>query len=134
MAKPIAITLRRQFAWLVVVLVALGAARLLAGQFMLASLDRDLARTAAAQAANHRMLQDLTDAETGVRGYQLTGDPAFLEPYRRGAGDYPLALRVALDDADAPLRAGLREQDAAAQRWLVGFAIPAASTEGAGSP
>lgn len=35
-------------------------------------------------AVNH-VLTDLMDAETGTRGYVLTGDIAFLDPYRRGA-------------------------------------------------
>ncbi|WP_432824247.1 ATP-binding protein [Dactylosporangium sp. CA-092794] len=127
MPKPIAVTLRRQFAWLVVVLLSLGVARLLAGRFLLDGLDRALAGNAAAAAANHRILADLTDADTGVRDYRGTGDPARLEPYRRGAGDYPLALRDARRYDDPAVRAALQRQDEAAQRWLVRFAIPAAS-------
>ncbi|HEU4559526.1 MAG TPA: CHASE3 domain-containing protein [Longimicrobium sp.] len=33
-------------------------------------------------------LADLTDAETGQRGYLLTGDPRYLAPYRQGAARY----------------------------------------------
>ena len=32
------------------------------------------------------VLQDLVDGETGARGYLLTNDPRFLQPYRLGAG------------------------------------------------
>jgi len=32
------------------------------------------------------VLQDLIDMETSQRGYLLTGDPAYLQPYRGGAG------------------------------------------------
>jgi diguanylate cyclase (GGDEF)-like protein len=32
-----------------------------------------------------KILVDLTDAETGSRGYVLTGEPSFLEPYTHGA-------------------------------------------------
>lgn len=35
------------------------------------------------------VLQDLVDAETGVRGYLLTGEAAFLEPYRVGLDRLP---------------------------------------------
>lgn len=31
------------------------------------------------------VVTDLVDAETGTRGFVLTGDPAYLSPYRRGA-------------------------------------------------
>jgi methyl-accepting chemotaxis protein len=33
------------------------------------------------------VLSSLKDAETGQRGYVITGDEAFLEPYRTGSGD-----------------------------------------------
>jgi diguanylate cyclase (GGDEF)-like protein len=35
--------------------------------------------------ALERVLVDLTDAETGTRGYVLTGEATFLEPYTRGS-------------------------------------------------
>ena len=42
-----------------------------------------------------RLLQALTDAETGQRGYLLTQDPSFLAPYRMAIADLPqLRLRV----------------------------------------
>jgi len=39
----------------------------------------------ALRSAFERILVDLTDAETGTHGYVLTGDEAFLEPYREGS-------------------------------------------------
>ncbi|QIY90240.1 response regulator [Chryseobacterium gallinarum] len=38
------------------------------------------------------VLVALLDAETGNRGYQLTGREDFLEPYKRGLREYPRAL------------------------------------------
>lgn len=38
------------------------------------------------------VLVALLDAETGNRGYQLTGREDFLEPYKRGLREYPKAL------------------------------------------
>jgi len=35
-----------------------------------------------------QILQDLLDAETGQRGYLLTGDVAYLEPYHQARGNY----------------------------------------------
>ncbi len=45
------------------------------------------------------VLKDLTDMETGQRGYLLTGDPSYLQPYTDAKG------RIGTDFAD--LRAGL---------------------------
>ncbi len=38
------------------------------------------------------MLSDLQDVETGTRGYVITGNPAYLEPYTAGAAAAPLEL------------------------------------------
>jgi methyl-accepting chemotaxis protein len=40
------------------------------------------------------LLSALKDAETGQRGYLLTGDEAFLEPYRSGSGDVLLQVKA----------------------------------------
>jgi methyl-accepting chemotaxis protein len=39
------------------------------------------------------VLSSLKDAETGQRGYLITGDEAFLEPYRAGSGDVLARLK-----------------------------------------
>ncbi|MDG6109682.1 CHASE3 domain-containing protein [Dactylosporangium aurantiacum] len=125
MPKPIAAALRRQFAWLVVVLLGVAAARFLAGHSLADAHDGQLRRIADTQRANQRLLQDLTDVETGVRGYQLTGDPAFLGPFHAGASDYPAARDAALRAApDDHTRVLVRDQDQAAQRWLAQVALP----------
>lgn len=41
----------------------------------------------------NRVLDDLQDAETGQRGYLLTGSRAYLQPYERGSRDVEQALR-----------------------------------------
>ena len=41
----------------------------------------------------NRVLDDLQDAETGQRGYLLTGSAAYLQPYERGSRDVEQALR-----------------------------------------
>ncbi len=45
-----------------------------------AALD-DIADAARTRASLNRVLQNVLDAETGSRGYLLTGDPRYLEPY-----------------------------------------------------
>ncbi|MEV0901632.1 ATP-binding protein [Actinoplanes sp. NPDC049802] len=90
-----------------------------------AAHERRLDRITRAEIANDRVLQRMTDAETGVRGYQLTGDTTFLEPYEKG---WTAAL-AALDTVAAGTdRAGVRRlldrQRAAVGAWLDGYARP----------
>jgi CHASE3 domain sensor protein len=54
--------------------------------------------SSAIQAKLSGVLKDLTDMETGQRGYLLTGDPAYLQPYTDAKG------RIEMDFVD--LRAG----------------------------
>src|SRR3977135_1503148 len=42
--------------------------------------------SSAIQAELSGVLRDLTDMETGQRGYLLTGDPAYLQPYTDAKG------------------------------------------------
>src|ERR1700720_1817143 len=42
--------------------------------------------SSAIQAKLSGVLKDLTDMETGQRGYLLTGDPAYLQPYTEAKG------------------------------------------------
>jgi methyl-accepting chemotaxis protein len=49
---------------------------------------------------HHRRVGDATesndamvDQETGVRGYLITGDEQFLEPYHRGGNAYTAAIQ-----------------------------------------
>jgi CHASE3 domain sensor protein len=55
--------------------------------------------SSAIQAKLSGVLKDLTDMETGQRGYLLTGDPPYLQPYTDAKG------RIEMDFVD--LRAGL---------------------------
>ena len=69
------------------------------------------ARSEAANAVNHtnevedhlhRFLSQIKDAETGQRGYLLTGAPSYLEPYYAALGGFPIELttlrRLVLDN------------------------------------
>jgi signal transduction histidine kinase len=60
-----------------------------------AALD-DIAEASRTRASLNRVLQHVLDAETGSRGYLLTGDPRYLEPYNAavaGIGQQLDALR-----------------------------------------
>ncbi|GAA4602655.1 signal transduction histidine kinase/CHASE3 domain sensor protein [Actinoplanes octamycinicus] len=90
--------------------------------------DRRSARIDAAREANRLALQRMTDAETGVRGFQLTGERLFLEPYRNGRGAGLAALaRAAAQSRDVSARKLIEAERQAANDWLVQYADRAAS-------
>jgi signal transduction histidine kinase len=111
---------------LIIVLVVVAVVRLVGGHFMLSWYKSGQSRIHVAEQASQEILQLLTDAETGIRGYQLTGDGTFLTPYRDGVDGYGLALRSALASSSTDGRRLLLAQDAAAQAWLSEFARPIA--------
>ena len=109
-----------------VALAALSLLLVLAGLTLVTVLrqaDRALSdqaqRTFPARLAASQLLTALVNQETGLRGYALTGDQQFLEPYRQGLVDEQ-AARAALDrvvqPAD-PARLSLLTVDAAITAW-----------------
>lgn len=87
--------------------------------------ERRVARVQSARDANSTILQSMTDAETGVRGFQLTGEKIFLEPYELGR---VVAFRsldeVAARTTDQATLGLLKAERAAASHWLYAFAYP----------
>jgi signal transduction histidine kinase/CHASE3 domain sensor protein len=87
--------------------------------------ERRMARVEAARDANTAVLQHMTDAETGVRGFQLTGDKRFLQPYDQGRiGAFTAFDEVAARTTDPTVLRLLTAERAAASRWLYAFAYP----------
>ncbi len=58
-----------------------------------AELD-SMARQVQARTAINRLLQLVVDAETGSRGFLLTGDPRYLEPYNAAVADIGQSLET----------------------------------------
>jgi PAS domain S-box-containing protein len=76
----------------------------------------------------------IVDEETGLRGYQITHDTRFLEPYKQAAA--PLAeavqqLNSLIDDSHRPL---LDQFNAEHDAWLKSFAQPIIQQVNRGSP
>jgi CHASE3 domain sensor protein len=74
------------------------------------------------------------DQETGQRGFVVTGDPRFLEPYDAGL-DQATKLLFALDADladDGPARAALEAVKQAAQDWTAQAAEPEIAARRAG--
>jgi signal transduction histidine kinase len=77
-----------------------------------------------AASSNAAILQALTDAETGVRAWSLSGDPGGLQPYSAAIERLPTDERALL--RHLPDRPGLltlvQRQKALADRWLTEYA------------
>jgi signal transduction histidine kinase len=124
MSTSTSTALRRQFGWLVTVLVIVGAVQLVGGLALLARFDGYSKRIDVAQNAHQVMLQAMTDAETGVRGWQLTGEASYLDPYTAGVRAFPAAARSAGGAIrDGWARQLLSAEVAEADRWLA-YAAP----------
>ncbi len=124
-------------------LVALSVLLLLAGLALVVVLrqaDRALSnqtqRTFPARVAASQLLTSLVDQETGLRGYALTRDERFLEPYRRGLVDEQ-KTRALLERNVRPgdsARLALLTVDAAITAWRDQYAsLRIAGVDGVGS-
>jgi signal transduction histidine kinase len=79
----------------------------------------------------------MLDAETGVRGFALTGDPATLAPYERAIGGSDGQSTAELADelaVDAELAAARDAAVESARVWFVDFAQPTIEAVQAGGP
>ncbi len=82
---------------------------------------------AASQTSN--LLNSVLNEETGVRGYILTGNRSFLQPYYQGVRQQStqLASLQALVGQDAKLRGDLADVTSNIDAWRAGYANPAMS-------
>ena len=83
------------------------------------ALSKQAERTFPARLAASQLMTSLVDQETGLRGYALTGDERFLEPYRQGL-IAEQAIRKRLDSyvrPGDPARLALLTVDAAITAW-----------------
>lgn len=113
-AAPLTVDIATWWKWLLALAAALLLALTGAAFWQYAQTARALAdveHSDAVTRAADRLLAVLVDAETGYRGYLLTSNPAFLEPYR----DVDVAARDALVTltgllaSDTPRREDLRK-------------------------
>jgi two-component system phosphate regulon sensor histidine kinase PhoR len=120
------------FAALSVLFVAFLVVQFAIGGRIRTDSEERVDRITAARFANDRVLQQMTDAETGLRGFQLTGDREFLEPYETGHSAAVTALdEVAAGTRDTAVRQMVDRERIVAEAWLQEYAAPIASA-GAG--
>jgi signal transduction histidine kinase/CHASE3 domain sensor protein len=110
---------------LLALFVTLLVVQMVVGDRTYARHQQEAARLAAAREANVAVLQHMTDAETGVRGFQLTGERVFLAPYDSGRAGAATSLDAVTRHTSAPaVERLLRVEREAATRWMDVYAIP----------
>ena len=113
------------FALLLVLFLALVFLQLVAGERLRDQHAARADRITRSREANRAALQYMTDAETGVRGFQLTGGKKFLEPYDSGrAGAFTAFDDLAAGNTDGEVRRLVGVERQAAAHWLYAYAIP----------
>ena len=77
----------------------------------------------------NNILKLILDEETGLRAYQLTRDPVFLQPYQAASAQLPAALQRRLEmTTDAGRHTAVQELASAYESWHSGFAEPILAT------
>ena len=77
----------------------------------------------------------MLDQETGLRGYQLTGDPSFLAPFRDGQSRYLRQSALSWHLVATPrLEKVLLETDRRASAWSTEYAVPQIARTAPGRP
>ena len=108
------------------VVFAVGLCTLMVRAWGRAVDDRGALRVGAAEVADLRLAY--SDQETGIRGYLLSGDASFLEPYHNGVA-LAQAMQHRLRDESSLAGLDLDDQvdrvESAAERWRADVAQPA---------
>jgi two-component system phosphate regulon sensor histidine kinase PhoR len=113
------------FLVLILVFLTYMVAQIVVGERLQNRHTARAARLESARDANTAVLQHMTDAETGVRGFQLTGEKEFLAPYEEGrVGAFTAFDAVAAGTPDPDVQRLLARQRASASQWLVAYATP----------
>ncbi len=126
-AGSVARRLTRTFTTFVVLLLLVGTTGVLGLVVAGGARDRQLGLDHLLD-ANTAMLLAMANAETGVRGYRLSQDRAFLEPYETGRTDFAehsAAAAAAARGEDE--RRLVRAQVAVAEQWFTDYAAPVAA-------
>jgi signal transduction histidine kinase len=110
-------------ALLVFVVGAAGVAGLVATT---SQVDRLVEQVEPARQANDAVMQDMTDAETGLRGWAISDDDAALVPFFTGMDELPghQADLEQFRDVVPGLGAMIDDQDDAIDAWVADYANP----------
>jgi signal transduction histidine kinase len=114
------------FATVVLLVLAAGVAGVLSLQELQREYDELVRRSEPLADANRDILQALTDIETGERGFVISGDEDFLDPYESGLEAFPDAVAEMRELAgdDDELLAMIAEQARAGTLWVDEIGVP----------
>ncbi len=113
---------------MLVVLAVICAASVIAASVFMGKLNDEAVPL---QTANKSVMQDMTDAETGIRGYALTGEEGPRAPYIVAMGYLP-SDKIRLAELATPypdLAAAVRVQEDAISKWITIYAQPTAESD-----
>lgn len=136
------LTVSQWFTWAAVAIGVVTSVSIVLGVIAIVRLSdaRELVveRNGPALTSSLQLSNALINQETGVRGYSLTGEEAFLEPYRKGRREAATALRnlrsiTTIEEHDE-VRKDLAEVVARASRWQQEYAQPTIEAVRAGGP
>ncbi|MEU2156204.1 ATP-binding protein [Streptomyces sp. NPDC019396] len=121
-----------QWFWLAFTAVLVGVCGFAAGGAQLlsenaAKSDELVDRIQPARVDAYRFQKAFIDQETGIRGYALSRDSRWLDPYTQGQRDAASAgraLRSGLADDDSRVLASLSRVERLADAWRSGYAVP----------
>lgn len=116
------------FSVLVLLLALTAVARAVVMEYATRQMTEVASLWAPAGVTNARVLQSLTDVQSGIRGYQLTGDAAFMDTYSSGTAGFLAAVDELreLRAADPDLGTLLDRQESLGKRWWETYAEPIA--------
>ncbi|MDR7277955.1 ATP-binding protein [Catenuloplanes atrovinosus] len=117
------------FTVLVVLLALTAVARAVVMEYATRQMTEVANRWYPAGVANASVLQSLSDVQSGIRAYQLTGDTAFLDAYSAGTAGFLAAVDELrpLRDSDPDLGTLLDRQETLGTRWWQTYAEPVAN-------
>ncbi|HEX5191088.1 MAG TPA: ATP-binding protein [Streptosporangiaceae bacterium] len=101
---------------------------------LISAVDVQVNRLDPAARSARNVLVSLLNEETGVRGYLLTGEQSFLQPYRQGMRQAAADLRSlhGLVDSYPDLRQRQSAAERAADVWQAQYARPAVAAKASG--
>ncbi|MDP9792174.1 signal transduction histidine kinase [Catenuloplanes nepalensis] len=119
------------FSVLVVLLALTAVARAVVTEYATRQMTEVANRWAPAGVTNAKVLQSLTDVQAGIRGYQLTGDAAFMDTYSSGTAGFLAAVDSLRDlrASDPDLGTLLDRQETLGKRWWQTYAEPVSEGE-----
>jgi signal transduction histidine kinase len=111
---------------LLVFLIGASFAGLLAAIVQLRAADDGVTRSVVDLRAADQLEKLLVDMETGLRGFVITGEERFLEPWTEGRAAFPGEARSAASaDSDNPVQAArLQAITAAATSYIEDYGVP----------